>query len=233
MIAKSTPPLILIPVNLADGKEYTEFQRQRTICGWSFSDETLAFYREKQEQKLKSLFWITIPDPDAPSMVVTTSACGTTESEPTETEAYSTLRAGHISLDAYNDPPHDLDLAAADKSTLAIQNFFLLPEYRKLGLGHAAMDRLESLARTEPYGSPNCQFLALSTLSKRYIYQEGPEWRDLWAKFGMEVPEFSAHAWYETRGYELFKEEPRYPITSEDGKIEVKLVLAFLRKRVV
>ncbi|KAI9039596.1 uncharacterized protein KD926_009321 [Aspergillus affinis] len=231
-MAKLAPPFTLVPVNLADAKEYSEFQRQRLICGWSSSDETLAFYREKQEQKLKSLFWITISSPDASSSSSSSTTSESTDAEPTE-ETESIIRAGHISLDAYNDPPHDPDLVAADKSTLAIQNFFLLPEYRKLGLGHAAMDRLESLARTEPYGSPNCRFLALSTLSKRYIYQEGPEWKGLWAKFGAEAPTFSAHAWYETRGYELFKEEPRYPITSEDGATSVKLVLAFMRKRVV
>lgn len=221
MIAKSAPTFTFVPIDLADLKEYSEFQRQRTLCGWSFSDETLDFYREKQEQKLKSLFWITIPSPDASA----------TASENTEAAGEPALRAGHISLDAYNDPPHDPDLAAADKSTLAIQNFFILPEYQKLGLGHAAMDRLEGMARTEPYGSPNCQYLALSTLCKKYILQEGPEWKGLWSRFGLEVPTFSAHAWYEKRGYELFKEEPRYPVTSEDG-YTVKLVLAFLRKRV-
>ena len=221
MISKSAPPFTFVPVNLADPKEYGEFQRQRTICGWAFSDETLAFYREKQEQKLKSLFWITIANPDA-------STAETPDAEPAE----SALRVGHISLDAYTDPPHSPEIVAEDKSTLAIQTFFILPEHRKLGLGHAVMERLEEVARTEPYGSPNCQFLALSTLSKKYVYDEGPEWRGLWAKFGLPAPDFSAHAWYEKRGYELLKEEPRYPVTNADG-LEAKLVLAIMRKSIV
>lgn len=218
MIAKSVPPFSFVTVNLADAKEYTEIQRQRTICGWAFSDETLAFYREKQDQKLKSLFWITISNPDA--------------SASTTTAAESSLRAGHISLDAYVDPPNDPDLVAADKSSLAFQTFFILPEYRKLGLGDAAMTRLETMARAEPYGSPNCRFLTLSTLCKKYVCEEGPEWRGLWARFGLDVPAFSAHEWYEKRGYVLFKEEPRYPVTSGDG-VTVKLVLVCMRKSLV
>ncbi|THC98676.1 hypothetical protein EYZ11_001879 [Aspergillus tanneri] len=214
MIPESHPTIALVPINLHNPSEYKELQQQRVICGWSFSDNTLNSYREKQDQKLKSFFWITIATPEPSS----------TTADP------SIIRAGHISLDSYADPP-DPELAAADRSVLTIQNLFVLHEYRKGGVAHVAMDMVEDMASREPYGSTDCRFVTVNTMSKKYVYQEGPEWRGLWDQIGETRPTFSVQDWYERRGYVLWKEEERYDCVALDGR-EVKIVAAFLRKQV-
>ncbi|KAF7585698.1 hypothetical protein BBP40_010259, partial [Aspergillus hancockii] len=146
-----TPPsnCTLIPINLNDQTQYTEMLRQRQICGWSQTPSTLDSWRQKQAQGLKSFFWITI-----------TTTYGDSNSNSTQP-----IRAGHISLDAYSDlQEHEHHLARADKSLLTIQAFFLLPEYRASGLGRRAMQLVEELAVTEPYGSPDCRGIALTAL---------------------------------------------------------------------
>ena len=182
--------------------------RQRLLCGWDHSPATIEQWRQKQSEGLKSFFWITIPDPNS-------------NSHPSQTQ---TIRAGHISLDAYSDPP-DPELSRADKSLLALQTFFVLPEYRALRLGARAMDLIEDLARQEP----RCEAIALTALSKRYMYEEGPEGRGLWERIGMEMPPGSIQEWYEKRGYVGWEEEPRYEEKTRDGGV-VWLREVFMRK---
>lgn len=206
----------LVPINLDNPSEFTELQRQRIICGWNHSDADIRKWREKQREGLKSFFWITLP-------AAASSTGSTTTTEP--------VRAGHISLDSYCDPP-DPELARSDKTIMTIQNFFILPEYRGSGLGRQAMDLVESMATKEPFGSPQCKFITVNTLSKRYFYDEGPEWKGTLKDLAREPPAFSNQEWYERRGYVQWKEEPRYEERTRDGSVVV-LVASFLRKAVV
>ncbi|KAL1961490.1 hypothetical protein VTN77DRAFT_1669 [Rasamsonia byssochlamydoides] len=147
---------------------------------------------------------------------------------PSSSTATELVRAGHISLDSYCDPP-DPELATSDKTIMTIQTFFILPEYRGTGLGRQAMDLVESMATKEPFGSPQCNFITVNTLSKRYLRDEWPEWRGIWKDLTREPPAFSNQEWYERRGYVQWKEEPRYHERTRDGR-EVVLVASFLRK---
>ncbi|KAE8392483.1 hypothetical protein BDV23DRAFT_192594 [Aspergillus alliaceus] len=202
----STPeePCTLVPINLHNAAEYTELQIQRQKCGWDFEDAKLVEWREKQDAKLKSFFWITIP--------------------PLPTDSSATrIRAGHISLDSYASPP-DPELAMADRSCLTVQTFFILPQYRG-GLGRKAMDLVEALATKEPYGSPQCKYLTLNAISKRYFYEES----DFWNKLDRVRPEVCTVEWYERRGYVYWKSEPRYRERRLDGD-EAMVYSDFLRK---
>ncbi|KAG2420924.1 hypothetical protein HFD88_000538 [Aspergillus terreus] len=212
----------LIPINLHNPPEHAELQAQRRICGWDYTDAALLAWRQKQDAGLKSFFWITIPA----ALADTSPQAGSTDPET------GAVRAGHISLDAYADPP-DPELARADRSILTIQTFFVRPEYRSLGLGRAAMDLVETMAGQEPYGSPRCQYVAVTSMSKRYYYDEtaGPDGTGLWALLGREVPRVCAVDWYERRGYVRWKSEKRWTDVSPEGK-EVTLVADFLRKPV-
>lgn len=198
----------LEPVNLSDAGQFAEIQRQRLICGWHHDPQTLQKWKAKQQEGLKNLFWITIPNPSS--------------------KENNIIRTGHISLDAYTDPPEP-DLARADKSVLTVSSFFILPEYRSYGLGRRAMGLVEELAITEPYGSPRCRFITLTGLSKRYVYDEGLEWRGMWMRIGMTPPSFSVQEWYEKLGYVSWKEEPLYEEKALNGEV-IKLWEAFMRK---
>lgn len=92
-------------------------------------------------------------------------------------------------------------------------------------LGARAMDLIEDLARQEP----RCEAIALTALSKRYMYEEGPDGRGLWERIGMEMPPGSIQEWYEKRGYVGWKEEPRYEEKTRDGGV-VWLREVFMRK---
>ncbi|KAL4893825.1 hypothetical protein BDV59DRAFT_24395 [Aspergillus ambiguus] len=207
--ARENPTPTLVPINLHHPGEYVELQGQRRTCGWDYTDRALLNWRQKQEAGLKSFFWIAIPGDD---------------------EAASVIRAGHISLDAYADPP-DPELAQADRSILTIQTFFIRPEFRALGLGRAAMDMAEAMAGREPYGSPRCKYVAVTTMSKRYFYDAtaGVEGTGLWESLGTEMPRVRAVDWYERRGYVRWKSEARWADVARDGT-EIKLVADFLRK---
>ncbi|RAL04128.1 uncharacterized protein BO80DRAFT_400412 [Aspergillus ibericus CBS 121593] len=198
----------LTPINLHHPPEFTHLQHQRTVCGWDFSSEALLSWREKQSAGLKSFFWITIPNPDA-------------ESDP--------IRAGHISLDSYADPP-DPELARPDRSILTIQTFFILPEYRAGGVGRQAMALVEALATTEPYGSPGGEYLTVNTTSKEYFVDEGK--RAFMERIRGEKG-FPVVLWYERLGYVRWKTEPRYKYRGlGEGEEEVWIEADFLRKRV-
>ncbi|KAK1770203.1 hypothetical protein QBC33DRAFT_530407 [Phialemonium atrogriseum] len=199
---------LLVPMDLHNPAEFDEFLRQRISCGWDKEVEIIEGCRKRMDDKTKFLFWIV----------------------PAElAESPGTSRfAGHISLQTTAHPP-DLELANPDKTVLMISTFFILPEYRRGGLGRAAVQALEERARVEPYGSPACRALALTALSRRYT--EDDEWRGFYAERGMEAPDkgSSIEDWYTRMGYVKWKEEPRYRDKLQDGT-EIVLLASFLRK---
>jgi GNAT superfamily N-acetyltransferase len=195
----------LVPIDLHNESQFNEIRRQRIICGWDSVLQTLQDWKGKEN--IKRLFWITIPQPSAGN---------------------ETIRAGHISLDA-SSGLLEPDIAPENRTELSISSFFILPEYRSLGLGKRAVKLVENVATTERFGNPRCRFITLTALSKRYVYDEAPEWRGVWAKLGLSPPSFSIQKWYEGLGYVAWKEEP---ITEEKG-IDGQVILlweAFMRK---
>jgi hypothetical protein len=193
-MAKKQCPLQchLEPIDLNEETQFSELQRQRTICGWNYEQQTLQSW--KGNTNFKKLFWITTPDPD------------------NETKS---IRAGHISLDL-SSGILEPGLLQGDEIDLSLSTFFILPEHRALKLGKKAVQLLENLAVTEPYGDPRCRYITLCALSKRYIYDE--RWRGLWSKVGMAQPPFSIQEWYENLGYTTWKEVPLTEATSLDGE---------------
>ncbi|KAJ5316882.1 hypothetical protein PENANT_c016G06490 [Penicillium antarcticum] len=195
----------LEPIDLQNEDQFNEMRRQRLICGWDSNLQTLQSWKEKD--KIKRLFWITIPHPSIGS---------------------NTIRTGHISLDA-SSGLLEPDIAPENRTELSISSFFILPEYRSLGLGKRAVNLVEQMATTERFGNPNCRFITLTALSKRYIYNKAPEWQGVWARLGLSPPSFSIQEWYESLGYVAWKEEP---ITEEKG-IDGQIILlweAFMKK---
>ncbi|PYI00498.1 hypothetical protein BO78DRAFT_402019 [Aspergillus sclerotiicarbonarius CBS 121057] len=211
----TTPECHLTPLNLQDHDQYTELHRQRILCGWDSDISDLDNWKEKQEAGLKGFFWIMISNPDT-----NTNTHADTNGDKKHTNA------GHISLDAYTEPP-DADLARADKSVLVVQNFFILPEYQSRGLGRKVMGLVEEVARTEPYGSAKCRAIALTALSKRYWHEE----KHVRDRLGPGGPPYSNQEWYERLGYVAFKEEDRYEVRDLEGQVFM-LKSTSLRKEV-
>ncbi|KAL2827945.1 hypothetical protein BDW59DRAFT_53164 [Aspergillus cavernicola] len=199
----------LTPINLTNPSEHEELLQQRIACGWDNTPEKIATWRKKQDAGLKSFFWITAPSRDVP-------LDGATEQ--------TLARVGHISLDAYADPV-DWDVANDEKTNLVIQTFFILPKYRSGGIGGATMAMIEGMATKTPYGSPNCEYITLSALSKKHYYDEvsGPYVRTVMPICNQE--------WYEKRGYIVWKEEPKYEDTLPDN-MKVVFDAVYMRKKV-
>ncbi|KAL3472538.1 hypothetical protein BJX99DRAFT_214067 [Aspergillus californicus] len=201
-------PCTITPINLTNSTEYETLRQQRNLCGWDNTPDKFTLWRQKQEEGLKSFFWITVPcrtnGPDEPDDAI--------------------IRAGHISLDAYAEPADD-ELANASKTNLTIQNFFISPEYRAGGIGRAAMGLVEEMATKKPYGSPECEYITLTTMSKKHYYDPvlGPHIRKVMPLCNQE--------WYERQGYVAWKEEGRYPDTLPD-KTKIVYDAVFMRKRV-
>jgi GNAT superfamily N-acetyltransferase len=179
-------PIKLILMNLHSESEFAELVQQRIICGWDSSHSDIEGHRSAMDQKLKSLFWITV------------------DFDPT--------RLGHVSLDSYANPA-DPDLVRADKSILTIQTFFIMPSHRSIGLGGRVMDLIEEMATKEPYGSPKCEMVTINTLSKAALERNLPMWIEKWKREETERPHWSMWSkedWYAKRGYVKWKEEVRY-----------------------
>jgi GNAT superfamily N-acetyltransferase len=143
---------------------------------------------------------------------------------------------GHISMQSKTESPDD-KLARADNPVLHLFNLFILPEHRRGGLGRAAVLALEAWAKVEPYGSPECKAITLNAISRRYIEDDGEEWRGLYTRvctsLGIEVPAkgSSNEDWYARMGYVKWTEKPMYPVFL-DGS-EIMLNAALLRKELV
>lgn len=135
----------LRPVNLHNPEEFRALQEQRVLCGWNYDHTVIEKWSRMMDNKQKSLFWIHEPDQDA--------------------------RIGHVSLDCITDPPNP-DLANPDKSVMTIATFFILEQYRSHGFARQAMDILEAWAIEEPWGSPNCKAIALTTLDRRLLLRK-------------------------------------------------------------
>lgn len=168
----------LTPINLHDQDEFQTLQKQRVLCGWNYNASVLEMWCRMMDEKQKALFWIHEPE--------------------------ALQRIGHVSLDCSTDPPN-LELANPDKSVMTIATFFILEEYRSKGYARKTMDILEDWATLKPWGSPNCRAIALTTLDRRYLLEDAPEWRGVWSKLGKDPPstERINEDWYVSPRYRL------------------------------
>lgn len=200
--AKVTCDLRLIDLN--NEEEYRLLQAQRKQCGWHYEDAYLNNWRDQAVTGIKCLFWITTPSPVANA---------------------SPVFAGHISLESASDDPQH-ELARADKSLLTISTFFVLPEFRAKGIGRQAMVQLESLARSEPFGSPRCAAITIMALSCRYV--EDSAMKALYVEWTGEEP-MSYERWYAKMGYKKWKEEACTEVVKPDGRT-LMLTESFMKK---
>ena len=199
--------IVLEPMNLYNSTEFDELLRQRILCGWEDSPSDLEAWRTAADAKTISIFWV-IPSSLSPL-------------------AAPQRYAGHVSMQDRTEPPEN-------ELVRHIFNLFVLPEHRRGGLGKAAVQALEKWAKDTPAGAPECKAMTLNSISRRYIEEDGEEWRGLYtrvcASLGLPAPikGTSNEDWYARMGYVKLKEQPLYPVTL-DGK-EILLIAVSLRK---
>ena len=192
----------LLPIDLEDATECSILFDQRVLCGWG--EEKLLRWRESARSGERAMFWISLP-----------LEMRTDDGPVLGRDAEAFVPAGHVSLGLVDSPGPGIDpdptLAAPDGSVLTVSDLFVLPIFSGGGLGRFAMRECERLAQQEPYGSPNCRYLSLWALSKRYAAggEEGWDGMGRWERLGKPVPKRANGPWYESLGYVKYKEEIR------------------------
>lgn len=227
----------LVPIDLHNQEQYDELLAQRNICGWNNTTAYLDALRASKDAGERTPFWIRIPNttpttsPENHPHHLTNGT--TTPSTPEPPPPLQT--AGHISLD--HPTPHDATAGGYGPSvlnshTMKISLLFILPLYRRYGLSNTCLTLLETLATQLPYGNPQCESIVLDALSKRYVREEGPEGRGIWARLGLPERgegELSTQEWFEGRGYRVYHGQPHYGNVDVGGR-EVWLEAVFMRK---
>ncbi|KAK3984281.1 hypothetical protein QBC44DRAFT_337313 [Cladorrhinum sp. PSN332] len=208
--SKPTHKVILDPIDLHEPSQFDELLRQRVLCGWNNTATIIEGWRDEVDAGARAMFWVVphkLSNLDAPHRW-----------------------GGHIGMLNQTSPP-DLELANPDKSVLHIASLFIDPDHRGGGIGRAAIEELEGWAKTEPYGSPSSKFITIHTLNRRYVEDDGEEWRGIWEKFGQQAPEKGTgnEDWYLRMGYVKWKEVPKYAEKFLDGT-DVLLLASYLRK---
>jgi len=233
------PPLgsSLVPMNLEVDDERAILLIQREICTWG--TDRIPHWREAQAKGDVTGFWIVLPFD---------SATFTKDEQLRVTRGLSTIKrddqilytVGHVSLDKRipaGGPQNTVDptLANSDGSVLHISSLFVLPEFSSSGLGALAMRQCEKLAQEEPYGSPNCHTVSITTLSPRHCPGEqsmaGIDGIGIWDLLGVTQPKMDNSVWYRRLGYVSYKnDEPRYHFVLPDGS-PYWFYAAFMHKR--
>ncbi|PLN77794.1 hypothetical protein BDW42DRAFT_202457 [Aspergillus taichungensis] len=206
----------LTPIDLTDPSQSTELAHQRRLCGWDYDPATLTTWKQRQIEGSKLLFWIvTSSTSSSPSPSSSSSNTPKPTSTSTTDPKPATL-CGHISLEP---------TPTTTPKTFSIKTLFIHPSHRRGGTGRQAMQLIEKEASVR-----GAQWLELTALSKRYVYDDGPQWRGIWeTKFGIAPPAFSVQEWYEGMGFVVWKEEPVTEERALDGEV-VFLWEAFMRK---
>lgn len=227
-IVKNTPKkppqgAKLIPLNINDEEERRILHDQRIICGWGV--DRIPKWAEAIARNETTLFWITLPISQRKDDIPTLRLPSGEEIVP----------VGQIALDRVDNAPPELgpdhSVAAPDGSVLTISSLFVLPAFQALRLGAWAMDRTETLARQEPYGSVNCRAITVTTLSRRHIQGswDDPDEMGIWKRVGREPVERSNVWWYEQKGYKTYKEDVRYFSNAPSGE-RLRWWAEFMRK---
>ena len=214
-----TPKCRLDPINLHDSAQVTELLSQRVLCGWDSEHDVLLKWRDEQDQGSRHMFWVMrlVPSQDS-SCHDSNSGDGSSTSLNREVEVE--VRAGHIALTTPSPdliPPSTIAVTTPNPSranTLSVNSLFIHPSHRTHSLGRTAVSLIERAACTL---HPSTRYLTLTALSDRYLDDDGPEGRGIWARIGWEVPGGSVRGWYERLGYVGWKEGVVYEVDVVEG----------------
>ncbi|KAK1758939.1 hypothetical protein QBC47DRAFT_370790 [Echria macrotheca] len=201
------PSNLLEPINLHDPAQFAELQRHRILCGWKHQDKYLLAWRAAVDAGTLAIFWILLP-PNTDTM-----------------QPPADRRVGHIAMERITYAPESPSLPFAPPGgendpveAMDLNTFFILPEFRRLGLGRRAVAEMERLATVEPYGWRGCRAMTLNTFARKYVEEdelravaEGPY---VAMGEGIEYPAKGTgnEDWYGRMGYATWKVVPTYHV---------------------
>ncbi|KAI0204653.1 hypothetical protein F4808DRAFT_414466 [Astrocystis sublimbata] len=208
MCSGPTTPVYLIPWDPDSQEHVDRMKLQRIACGWKVDE--VEGWREPQRKGLVGIHWVVL-HPDHPdTMRRLAKHCAAHPSEAGTLLDSSTMilgrpRAcdrslpafhpvGHISLDAISSKP-ELE-TSLENGVLSLMNFYISTALQSLGLGGAALDFCEKMARDD-FGA---KAITLDTIANEECRADSP--RRIALK--RPTPAITNQDWYARRGYQLY-----------------------------
>ncbi|KAI1811802.1 hypothetical protein GGS20DRAFT_561185 [Poronia punctata] len=226
-------PVYLIPWD-PDSEEHVERMKvQRIACGWKV--ELVESWRESQRKGDMGMHWVVL-HPSHPSTTERlskhTTAFPDEASALRDTCKFVLHRAyrpseslfhpiGHIALDAVTGDSGLL--TSLSEGILSLSKFYISTALQNAGLGGAAMNALEKMAKEEF----NAKAITLDTIAREECRVDSPR------RIAMKrpVPSITNQDWYERRGYKVYGGSEWVDVDDTGKEWPVKGI--YLRKELV
>ncbi|KAI1164602.1 hypothetical protein F5B18DRAFT_614624 [Nemania serpens] len=233
--SSTLPAVYLIPWDPNSQGHVDRMKLQRIACGWKV--EQVDGWRDPQRQGHIGLHWVVLqPDhPETPSRLKRHLAAHPDEAEPLLDTCATILGrphqpdplippsfspVGHIALDSVTSEP-ELRTSLSD-GILSLMNFYISTALQNLGLGGAALNSCEEMAKDE-FGA---KAITLTTIANEYCQADSPR------RIAMKrpTPTVTNQDWYLRRGYVVCgrKEAAWFEVDDTGKRWDVGCV--FLRK---
>ncbi|KAI5927237.1 hypothetical protein F4810DRAFT_351699 [Camillea tinctor] len=212
-------------------------KQQRIACGWKV--EKVEGWRTLQRDGHVGLHWIVLDPshPETPPRLqmhvdrfpaqasVLRDTCKQVFSRPhkPDPKLLSFLPIGHISLDGVT-PDAELHTDPS-QGVYSLMNFYISDPLQSFGLGGAAMDTCERMAKEDF----NATVITLATIANEEVTADSPRRIAL----NRPIPKVTNQDWYERRGYSIyFTKKDAWFDTDSTGKAWGTIGV-FLRKNLV
>ncbi|KAI1490078.1 hypothetical protein F5X96DRAFT_637887 [Biscogniauxia mediterranea] len=213
----------LIPWDPDSADHVERMKQQRVACGWKV--ENVEGWRSLQRDGHVELHWIVL-DPSHPETssrlkihtdyfptqaTVLQDTCKQIFSRPHKPDPNlsSFLPIGHISLDGVT-PDAELETDPS-QGVYSLMNFYISAPLQSFGLGGAALDTCERIAREDF----NATAITLVTIANEEVTADSPRRIAL----NKPVPKVTNQDWYERRGYSVyFRKKAAWFDTDSTGK---------------
>ncbi|KAI8624804.1 hypothetical protein F5Y19DRAFT_303374 [Xylariaceae sp. FL1651] len=223
-LSRDLAPIYLIPWDPDSQEHVDRMKLQRIACGWKV--EKVDSWRSQQRDGQVGLHWVVLhPDhPDTPlrlekhfvaypdEVEPLLDTCKTILGRPRQPDPLAPFffPIGHISLDSVTSEAElETDLS---KGVLSLMNFFISAPLQSFGLGRAALEACEKMAKEEF----NAKTITLMTIANEECQPDSPR------RIAMKrpIPEVTNQDWYSRRGYKIYhRKEVGWVDVDATGKV--------------
>ncbi|KAI1326938.1 hypothetical protein F5Y16DRAFT_216484 [Xylariaceae sp. FL0255] len=216
-------PVLLIPFDPNSQEHLGRMKLQRIACGWKV--EEVDSWPEKQRKGIMGLHWVVLP-PGYPrteewlklhfnfypneveALVDTCTSVLGREHKPDPLLPFF-HPIGHISLDSETYEGSGL-LTSLSDGILSLMCFFISRPLQNFGLGGAALDAVERIAREQF----KAKVITLATIANEDCAPDSPR------RIAMKrpIPKITNHDWYERRGFKVYSRDLSWNEIDDTGK---------------